>query len=314
MALWFQKGYLRRFPRISMPLRIFVNPIKPIKDQHIFAFDLDYFPPTVRKKIEQSQQSLAHWVSHIQEQQDVLNPVFLELQGAVVYFGQCVESMSKGVSPKASRTDGLTFGCYLAGVASITGLKVTAPKTYQYFEQMNQKLKVYFQNMAFCIEGSTPTQLMVENPLPESMMIDDMVARFEAGAFAKIPLSQSLLHLHYLMEHYFQAYRELLKDGLSRQNPNAWPEVEVNISACGLSVCLEKRFKPNVRYDAYFYFAEKKRLMSVKAVLVRTFSDMVGFKEHNAFNFEFDEPLDQNFLQSEVERYEVKQSLQVPLN
>lgn len=313
MALWFQKGDFRRFTRIEMPIKIYINPIHPIKNQDVFALGLDYFPPTVKQKIKTSQEELSYWVRHIQEQQEILLPVFNEFEAAILYFGQCVAQLSNGFSPKMDRLAWADFNRYLKGINGIADLKNTAPKTHQYFEQLNQKLKVYFQNMAYCLEDSTPTQLSVESALPDSMLVDDMMKRFEAENFAKIPLVQSLFNLHQLMVHYFKAYQELLNDCRLRQNPKAWPEVKVDISACGLSMKLDKRFKANMRCDAYFYFAEKSRLLSVRAHLIRACSDMSDYKECNAFNFEFQDLDDQRFIQLEVERFEIKSSLQTAL-
>ncbi|WP_173290780.1 hypothetical protein [Thiosulfativibrio zosterae] len=314
MALWFQKGEYRRFRRINMPIRVFVTPVQPIKDQQIFALGIDYFPPTVQKKIQASHESLNYWVRHIQEQQEILAPVFGEVEDSVQYFGRCVEGLSVGRSPKSERLEWAEFNRYSKGVESILALKVTAPKTFQYFEQMNQKLKVYYHNLFNLFEGSTPTQLNLESELPDSMLVDEMMKRFESKSFAKIPLVQSLFHLHQLMGHYFSAYTELLKDVRLRQNPNAWEEIDVNLSACGLSLVLEKRFKPNTRCDAYFYFAEKGRMLSVRAVLIRANSSMSDYREHNSFNFEFPDIQDQRFIQLEIERYEIQSSLNVPLS
>jgi hypothetical protein len=88
----------------------------------------------------------------------------------------------------------------------------------------------------------------------------------------------------------------------------------VHLSACGLSMVLEKRFKPNTRCDAYFYFADKGRMLSVRAVLIRANSSMSDYREHNSFNFEFPDVQDQRFIQLEIERYEIQSSLNVPLS
>lgn len=50
MVFWFENGDARRFPRIEMPVQIYISPVNPIRDKDIFGLGIDYFPPSVEKK------------------------------------------------------------------------------------------------------------------------------------------------------------------------------------------------------------------------------------------------------------------------
>lgn len=313
MPFWFEKGEHRRFSRIDLPVKVFVTPINLKADKQIFGLGIDYFPPTVQKKIESAREQTFYWFKHIQEQQDVLEPVFKDLMLAADYLGDWVRYVSDGRSPKEDMIEWRRFVSYAKGVESVGALQESAPKTFQYLDQMNQKIRAYFKNFAVCIDKSSPRKFVVDDSLPQEFAVDEMMAKFTDPSFSKIPLVQSLFHLNAYLNAVFDAYGEFIRDYYFRQNPKAWEMQTVNISAGGVSMIMPKRFKPSTHCDAYFYFAESERLLTVRSILVRTCSDWKESQECNAFNFEFPDLQDQLFIQQEIERFEIHNSMKVPL-
>lgn len=313
MAFWFEKGELRRFNRVTLPAKVFVTPAKPIRDKQILALGIDYFPPSVQKKIAADEEKTHYWFDHIQEQQTVLKPVFEELMQAVTIFGEQVKAISYGKTPKADPQAWQAFCQKAKGAPSVAGLKESAPKTYEYLHAMNLQLKTHYVHLAKCLDASTPTQFNLGPSLPSDFKIDEMMARFQAPIYAKIPLVQALLFLHQFMQHHFAAYVEMIKDHQLRQNLNRLDEQAVNLSAGGVSMLLNKRFAPNTRCDVYFLFEESNRFLSVRSTLVRAELDKGFHQECNAFNFDFPEGSDQMLIQQEIERFEILNSLEVSL-
>jgi len=315
MPFWFEKNEHRRFKRINMPVKVFVTPSSAdlINNKQIFALNIDYFPPSVLDKIKDTTEKMNHWFSLVQEQQEVLEPVFKALVSSVEFLGEQVAEVSKGRSPKVELLDWKAFCDHSAGIKSIKELKKSAPKTHQYLEQMNIKLMAYYGNFQSSIEKSTPKKFYVDDRLSQEFMADSMIAKFDAASFSKIPLVQSLKQLHKLMGHYYAAYDEFIRDYYYRQNPKAWETKQVNISAGGISILMHKRFRQNTRCQVYLYFVDSERLLNVNSSLVRTSTEVAEKKECNAFNFEFPDGQDQIFIQYEMERYEWVSSMHVKL-
>lgn len=314
MPFWFEKHETRRFRRVDIPVKIYISPNEAIKNQQIFAYGIDYFPPTKRKKIKDAQKEMHHWVGLIQEQKDILQPFFEDFEKYIEFFKDWVQAFSEGRSPRDNKSDWLTFHAYAKGVQRIQTLESAAPKTFQYFDHLNQKLVAHFQHMAKCAEKSTPSQFVLPEPLSTCFAIDDMKKRFESSKVAKVPLIQSLYRLYLYMSYTFDAYAELLQDLSSDQSPpSCWVDAEVNLSAGGLSIRLDKRYKPNMRCNISLYFTGSNRLIKFRSTLIRAFSVPEFQAECNAFNFDFPNGQDQHLIQMEIEQYEIRSSMSVAL-
>lgn len=314
VPFWFEKHEMRRFRRVDIPVKIYITPNEAIKDQHIFAYRIDYFPPSKQKKINNAKTEMHHWINLIQEQKDVLQPFFKDFEDYIEYFKKWVQALSEGRCPRMTKEDWLTFHAYAKGVQRIQTLETSAPKTFQYFNHLNQKLIAHFKHMAKCVEQSTSSQFVLPEPLSKSFAIDEMKRRFESSGAAKVPLIQSLYSLYLYMSYTFDAYGELLNDLSSNSpNPSSWPDAEVNLSAGGVSIKLDKRYKPNMRCNIDLYFPRNKRLLKFRSTLVRAFSVPEYQAECNAFNFDFPNGHDQHLIQMEIEQYEIRNSMSVAL-
>lgn len=100
MNKWFLRENSRRFFRIDMPVRLYVAPSAPIKDAEIYATGIDYFPPVVNQLIKKQLDSTYYWLDRIQEEKELLVPLFEEIIAAVQFLGDGSEKISEGINPK----------------------------------------------------------------------------------------------------------------------------------------------------------------------------------------------------------------------
>ncbi len=49
MAFWFEKNEKRRFPRVNMPMQVFIRPCTPSQDKQIIAYAANYQPTSLLK-------------------------------------------------------------------------------------------------------------------------------------------------------------------------------------------------------------------------------------------------------------------------
>lgn len=308
MPFWFEKDDMRRFRRLNLPVKAVVRPQEAIQDGHVFAYGIDYFPPTVKKRINKSKKALWHWVSHIQEQQDILEPFFSDFERYIQFFGDWTQKLAQGLSPRMNRNDWLEFHGYAKGVQRIQSINQSAPKTFQYFDALNHKMILHFQHLSACFEHSSANQFKVPPPLPNEFVIDQKAKRFEPDTFQNVPLAQALYHLNALMNHYFKAYQHLVADMAIPQSPQKWPELELNLSEGGAAIFVPKRFRASERCKMFFYFNSLNQLLEMPCVLVRRVSDQQRNMECNAFDFVFPNAHFQRLIQLEIDRYELAQS------
>lgn len=308
MPFWFEKDNMRRFRRLDLPVKAVVRPQKAIEDVHIFAYGIDYFPPTVQKRIDKSKKALWHWVSHLQDQRDVLEPFFSDFERYIQFFGDWIQKLAQGHSPRVSRNDWVDFLGYAKGVHRIQSINQSAPRTFQYFDALNHKMILHFQHLLACFEHSNATQFKVPPPLPNEFVIDQKSKRFEPDTFQNVPLAQALYHLNALMNHYYKAYQQLLDDMALLRSPQKWPELELNLSEGGVAINVPKRFPSSSRCKIYFYLSSLNRLLEMPCVLVRCVSNQQRNMERNAFDFIFPNAHFQRLIQLEMDLYEVAKS------
>ncbi|WP_029407458.1 hypothetical protein [Thiomicrorhabdus sp. Milos-T2] len=305
MAFWFEKNNFRRFRRMDMAVKLFVTPADPIKDKELFALGIDYFPNTVQKKIARNQKQLLSWVNHIQEQKEILEPVFLQVVDAAQLLGEVVKSISKGHNPLLDEQMTQQIMLNLKSVGRIASLEEPAPKTFQYFYEIEKKLTHFFRLLLLSLHKSSSNQYHSFDISQPDFKIDGMTQRFTQPSFQKIPLVQAIYFMSELVSTYCDIFQEMNSDYYLREHPEAWKERDVTISAGGFSTMFPKRFLPGRPLTSYIYFAEQARTIKVKTQFARAESNSTEMLELNAFYFEFPDQQDQKFLELEIERLQI---------
>lgn len=313
MSRWFQKGNARRFYRINMPLRVFLMPHSPIRDRDIYATGTDYFPPSIMQRIQIERKETLSWVSHIQEHQVILSKLISEIIEFIEFFGHCTELLSNGKSPQNETTYWLTLTQYKNGFQSIEPLRTSAPKTYHYFKSIEEKYLIFLNSLINIIEKSTPNNFVASKDLGYGYKVDEMINTFRNPKFANIPLIQSIKHLYDFMDIYLSAFQQMNNDNYLKQYPEEWPTYQANVSAGGLAVMLDKRYKQYEKLDVYIHFLQQDQVIHFEASVVSIQTLEHQKKERIALNFEFPDGKDQNFLQSEIEKYEIHECMDVKL-
>lgn len=314
MARWIQKGNARRFYRIDMPIKLFIVPQTSIQDAEIYATGADYIPPGVQAKIAQNKADTLHWVSQIQDQKIIVNRIFSEAIENIEFFGSSVEKISLGLNPRNNMEYWTKIKALQNGFNSAHDLKEAAPRTYQYFKLIEDKFLYFLNSMADCVSNSNPEALSVDRHIPYGFKIDEILEQFDQPKFEKIPLVQSLRFLGKLITSYTDIYRQITDDNSLRQFPEEWKTLTVNVSASGLAARLDKRFKQYDKLDVFFYFPETDAKLHFDASVVDIRTIDTTYKERIAVNFDFPDGKDQNQLQSEIQKYEIKECMDIDLS
>lgn len=313
MTHWFRKGNSRRFYRIDMPVKYFIVPSSPIQDREIFATGADYFPASFTAKISAQKMEVRDWAHRIQEHSELLLPVFEEIIEFIDFFGNCAQSISHGDSPKSDMTYWMEIKDRQTGFKKAQTLKPSSPKTFQYIKMIEEKYLVFLNRLVDSIDQSSPTEFHVQGQLPVGFKIDEMMTVFKDPKFLKIPLVQTLKHLYNLLESYLDVYRMINDDNYMRQFPQDWKQKMANVSASGIAIHLGKRFPQYEHVDVLLYFPEDEKVIQFDGSVVDIRTDERSHTERVAINFEFPDGKDQEYLQLQIQKQEVKDCMNISL-
>jgi hypothetical protein len=313
MAKWYLKGNARRFHRINMPLKTLILPKNAITDKEIYATGIDYFPPTIIQKINLEKRELQNAIGRVQEHKELLTTLFNEVIDYIEFLGGLVRDLAEGLSPKQSADYWLKVKQYQQGFSKVHTIKSSSPKTYEYFKHIETKYLAFLEAIIYSIENSTPKLFAVQGQLPQGFKIDELYDLFENPKFEKIPLVQALRHTIAYLNLYLGIYHNLNSDHYLKNFPKEWPMQECNVSAGGVALMMEKRFKLHERVQILAYFLEYDRTLNFEGNIVALRSIEESFKERIAINFEFPDGYQQDFLQTQIELYEIKESLECPI-
>ncbi|WP_024852058.1 hypothetical protein [Hydrogenovibrio kuenenii] len=311
MGFWFEKGESRRFPRVEMPVQVHIMPSDPIRNDEIYALGINYFPPSVEKKIQKTKLDIWHSVKHIQEQKDILEPVFMEAVDLIDTFGEVIKNACRGKNPARSKPkDTITFQKLLNGFQKSSSLEEAAPRTFQHFDQMNQKFLVYSKNLVFSLQKSSATKFVSTMNFQTEFDIDKTIANFEKPKFKQVPLAQALFHLSQYLNFHLEAYTEYLKDlQIPRTAKKIAPRL-MSISACGLAIKANKRYPMSSKVDLLFYFPETDETLKLSATVVRSVTLPSDDTECNALDYYFPTSRDLNIIQRQVELLQINRCLE----
>ena len=305
MNKWFLRENSRRFFRIDMPMQVFVTPSSPINNLEIYATGIDYFPPIINKLIGIQLADTSYWSNKIQEQKDLLLPLFNEISDSIEFFGKGVVQLSQGLSPKNDPSFWLLMNEKLHGFKSLTILKTKAPKTHSYFKQIEDKYLHYLNSFFESIKESTAEEFSANPGLLDAFKIDETTERFSNTKLNNIPLIQAIIAITSYMNTYLNAYKQINDDNAIRKFPLKWPVMDANISASGIALLFSKRFKKRDKVDVFIYFTENKKIIKFDGSIVNLRSLEMEYKERVAINFDFPDGSSQDFLMHKIQEYEL---------
>ncbi|HHT00999.1 MAG TPA: hypothetical protein ENK73_09130 [Thiomicrospira sp.] len=93
MNKWFRKGNARRFHRVDIPLRYFIEPSTPIRYRDIFASGADYFPTPITNLIEARKIAVIRSVRKIQEKSALVTEIFTDVIEDIEFYGKCLQDI-----------------------------------------------------------------------------------------------------------------------------------------------------------------------------------------------------------------------------
>lgn len=306
------KGNGRRFHRVDMSARYFITPSSPIRDREIYATGTNYFPKSMLKLIASRKTMALISIQKIQQNKILLNNIFSEIIDCIDFFGKCLKDITSGKNPKHDLTYWIKVKDQQKGFKQAEPLEANSPKTFGYIKLIEQKYLTFLNAMIQSIDASSHTHFYVKGRLPSGFKVEELLVEFQNPKLQKIPLVQALLHTTELMETYLEIYHQINDDNYLKQFPKEWPYKQVNISAGGIAVFMNKGFELYSRVDVYLYFEDNNKLLFFDGTVVG-YRTVEGYQERIAINFEFPNGHNQMYLQQEIQKCEIEECMNIPL-
>lgn len=313
MHQWFRKGNARRFHRVDMPVRFFILPSSPLEERDIYATGANYFPQTVTNHLETLKLHTLDSLNRIQDMRELILAIVEQIMEDIEFYGDCLKKISNGEHPKKDPAYWLQIKQKLEGFTAIETIKDSSPKTYQYFKMIEEKFLRFLNALVHSINESSRDNFAVEGHLPYGFKLDEIMTVFKQPKFQRIPLIQTLLHLSEYLEGYLEVHRLINDDNYLTDFPQEWPLKTVNLSASGIAVIMKKTLTMYSRVDVFLYFEAQDKTIHFDGTVVDLRSIKEEYMERIAINFEFPNGNDQNFLQQEIQKQEVKECMQFSL-
>lgn len=313
MNRWFHRGNSRRFFRIDMPIKIFIIPSAPIQDYEIYASGINYFPGYIEKEIETYSDQTLYWMERIQEHKQVTSALFHECLNDIEFLGYCIKTITRGLNPRKDPNFKETLNHHLQGFSSIETIHDSAPKTYNYFKMIEEKYMIFMYAIGEAVMNSTPDKFSGDHNLPTKFKSDRIETIFSSEEVEKVPLVQAILNLNRLLTLYTDIYRQINHDSVLRQYPEDWTVHQTNISASGVALYFNKRFKLFEKVDVLIQLPLNKEILFFNGNVVDIRWTDKENQERVAINFDFPDGKYQNLLQNEIQRYEIEECMSIAL-
>ncbi len=309
MQQWFRKGNARRFHRVDMPVRYFIVPSSPLEEREIYATGADYFPSTTQDRVNKLKYSTTRSLSKVQEQKELITQIVNEIIFDIEVYGDNLKKVTQGIHPKRDPLHWLELKQKLAGFKNLNLIEKSSPKTYSYFKLIEEKYVAFLQILINSIDQSDRDNFEVKSHLPVGFKLDETMNLFQNEKFSKIPLIQTILYLARFLDAYQSIHQNINDDNYLQHIPQEWPLQEVNLSASGVALLMPKLLKLYSRVDVFLYFEHRDKTIKFDGTVVdiRKVEDM--HMERIAMNFEFPNGNDQDFIQQEIQKQEVKQCM-----
>ncbi|WFE69045.1 PilZ domain-containing protein [Thiomicrospira sp. R3] len=300
---------VRRFFRISMPLRSYVTPRSPITDRDILATGANYYPDSIVTQINHQKVMVNRALNKVQESKEVIMAIFSEVLDHLEFYEECLVELSRGYNPKKDTGKLFKINSHLEGLQKINLLKNSSPKTFKYLKLIEEKYIYFLQRLDEVLNHSTPDSFFAPNPLPVGFKLDEFCEKLADPKYDAIPLLQAIIQTSKLLNLYTEMFRNLHNDHSQRQHPESWVLEPANVSASGIALKLRKGLKLNERVDVLIYFKDDERLLLFEGIVVNIQTDEESYYERVAMNFEFPNGRDQTYLLARIQKHELNQCL-----
>lgn len=299
---------IRRFFRINMPLQYSIETKSPIVNREIYASGADYFPPSVQQRLEVEKQQVLDSLSKLQENKELLTKVFTEIVDYAENYGESCRITSQGISPRFDRELWEKISAQKDGFHHFKVLETEAPKTFNLLQGIEEKYLVFHRRLTYCIENSTPDYFCSRKIPDTKFKLDLLIEKYSQSKYDKIPLIRTLFYAAKLMQSYFNIFLEMHHDNLV-QEEKSWIKDTVNVSASGIAFYLPKRYQMHQRLLVRLYFAEYDKILEFDCIVVSIQTDTKKQLERIALNFDFPDGKFQDFLITQLQKYEIQQCL-----
>lgn len=300
----------RRFFRLDLPVQCFVIPRNRIPSCDVYATSAVYVTQQRMLLAQQQLEKVKEWLQALQENTDLVKKVYLDIINRLMFFNDVMRSVEQGKEPFKLNDYGRNLALAKAENSHLEAYKENSPKSYAFFKAIENKIKIYLNEIHYMAQHSSSRELGYRHVLYSMPTQADLnLKTLQESRFDKLPLPQFIRSLTEYVNLNLASFAELQKDYVLKRFPTQWPEMTVNLSEGGIRLELPKLMRPGEVVCVAFHCDAHTSVVGLKGTVIGSEAVAQTERYRMRINFDFPGRAEQMVIQKIMNRFEIKQSI-----
>ena len=281
-----------------------------VSSTDIYSNGIDYINQSVPSRVAQEKKIIQQNLHLLDSHRDIILAVCEEAFEQLELSLSLIEGFSKGEDVKRRQSYWTHRERLSSGLLKVKLLKVPAPKTYQFFKQIEDKIIQFNQALQTAIIQAEKHRLVfgdIQKILSFKSSIDQLAHKVNQEAY----LVKVIVHLNALVDAVFKPFQNLASDYSLQNHPELWVEKWVNGSAAGFANYDQRAYPLLSWVDIKVDLKNLGEVATFEAKVVKTQYDKKHRQNFTAFEFYFPRAIWQKQLLAYLQITEVTQASRV---
>lgn len=299
---WYLKGNSRRFFRIDMPTRLFIVPVRGYSMSDIYTTGIQYANEAVLANVYKYKGLAMDSYHKLKVQDPFILEIIEQFFSVVDELYYSLERLSDGIA-EAGTMEFINKKSWLRGGISYGAPFVeSSPKTLVYFQQIEEKLQHYLENVVHSIEKSN-LDMFAYTDYKTGFKIDGVIESLSSKADS-IPLIGVIVNVYRALDVVFTSFYRMNEDNKVKGEPSFWEVHDANISACGIAIKNLKKFNDKDRVDVQIYLPDLNRTATFDGKVLSSMYDSRTMQNVTIVDFNFPTGDNQQNLLTQIQIFE----------
>lgn len=297
----------RRFFRLDMPLHCWVMPRNRIPNCDVYATPAKYVTEQRLSYAKYKQDQAKVWLDKVTDQTDLAKVLYHDISKRLEFFSHIMQSVEQGKAPFKLDDYQKNLTMSKAENEHLEAYKVNSPKTYAFFKAIENKIKLYLNEIHYMAHNSDSRDLRYKHLLFSTPTQADLnLKTLSQPKFGDLPLPNFIRCLTEYVNITLDSFSEFQKDVVFKRFPSQWSETTVNLSEGGVRLVQSKMLRAGELVCVAFYNQDTPSIMALKGTVVGSHpvADSDGYQTR--INFDFPDRAQQMMIQQVMNLHEVR--------
>lgn len=299
----------RRFFRLDIPLNCWIMPRERIPGCEIYATPAIYVTDQRLKYAEQKQQQAKMWLDKVTEQTELARVLYQDFSKRLAFFSHVMKAVQQGRPPFCLDDYQRNLMLVKASNDHLESYKANSPKTYAFFKALENKIKLFFNEIHYMAHHSDSRELRYKHLLFATPTQADLnLKTLSQPKFDDLPLPNFIRCMTEYLNIKLDSFVQFQKDGVLKRFPTQWTQEVVNLSEGGVRLEQNKMFKIGENVCVAFYHEYAPSILALKGTVVGTQPIAQSDRYQVRINFDFPDRAQQIMIQQIMNLQEIQLS------